>query len=101
MKFKRGDTFAFSGPMPNGFPAGAWVALCEATAEDGTKYPLTATLAPGNPMTLSLFAPPADTATWPVGKMKADVQFTDNGQVPPFVKSSDDFEWTVVADQTN
>jgi hypothetical protein len=100
MKIKRGDTFAFNGPMPVAFPAGNWAAACVAVAADGTKFPLVATLTPGNPMTLSLFQTPDITATWPVGKYKADVQFTDAGQVPAFVASSKTFEFEVIADQT-
>jgi hypothetical protein len=104
MKFKRGDTFYFAGLLPVALAAGNWSAACVLEAEDGTKFPVTATLtppvAPETKHTLALSQTAALTATWPVGKMKGDVQFTDAGQVPAFVFSSRDFEFDVIADRT-
>lgn len=97
MKIKRGDTFAFSGVMPAEFPAGDWSVTCNVQDSAGNTYPLAASLVGG---VLSLFAPPEETALWPVGKLTGDVEFTNAATVPPFVTSSKDFSFDVIADRT-
>lgn len=103
MKFKRGDTFLHFGLLPAGaLPAGTWSASCSVKDSKGVAFPITATLtapvAPATQYGLTLRAEPAATALWTVGRMTGDVQFTNSAAVPPFVMSSKDFKFDVVAD---
>lgn len=98
MKFKRGDTFLFTGALPATFPAGTWEALCDAADETGQKFPIEVDLS-DFPL-LTLRAEPAQTKLWTLGTMKADIQFTDTAAAPPFVMSSQDFEFEVIEDRT-
>ncbi|MCW2764029.1 MAG: hypothetical protein JWR85_4230 [Marmoricola sp.] len=103
MKIKRGDTFLFFGLLPAEFPAGTWAATCAVEAPDGTKFPVTATVAapvaPATQYGLTLRAEAAATALWLVGKYKGDVQFTNTAVNPAFVMSSKDFSFEVLADK--
>lgn len=104
LDLKRGDTLSYSGFLPVGWlPAGTWSVLCKVQdKKTGAKFPVTATLTPPagseTRYALSLYASAADVATWPVGKMNADVQFTNSASSPPFVFSSSTFIVNLEAD---
>lgn len=98
MKFKRGDTFLFSGELPSEFPEGTWEAVCNAEDVDGAKYPIAVEINAFPIITLR--AEPEATKLWPIGPLVADIQFTNTAVVPPFVVSSLDFRWLVIEDRT-
>ena len=105
LDLKRGDTLSYSGFLPAGWlPAGTWSVLCKAQDKKTlAKFAITAALvAPSGGETrylLKLYAPPSMTSTMPVGKMNADLQFTDSSASPdPFVFSSSTFIINMIAD---
>ena len=105
LDLKRGDTLSYSGFLPVGWlPAGTWSVLCKAQDKKTlAKFVITAALvAPTGGETrylLKLYAAPSLTATFPAGKMNADLQFTDSSASPdPFVFSSSTFILNMIPD---
>ncbi|VTU32342.1 hypothetical protein H4CHR_02992 [Variovorax sp. PBS-H4] len=97
LDLKRGDTLSYSGFLPEGWlPSGTWSVLCKVQEKKtGNKFPVTATLTPPSGAetryALSLYASAADVAAWPIGKLNADIQFTNSATTPPYVFSSATF----------
>lgn len=101
-KFKRGDRLEMIALLPAEFPDRNWEVACSMVdnAGAGAAHPLQAVLETQETgRAVVLTALPADTATWPLGRMTGDVQFTDADD-PTQRISSKDFSFIVVADRT-
>jgi hypothetical protein len=102
---KRGDTFSLAGTCR--LPAGTWTARSQfrSPGSDGVVDELDVALEVHTPVDgadtwthdLSLFADATATATWPLGELACDVEFTAAGGI---VRSTETFKVVVVKDVT-
>lgn len=83
ISIKQGETLSLAGTVT--LPAGTWSATSSAVGPDGVAIGLVVTLtAPtvaDGPHAILIEKPAADTKTWPLGTLNADIRFVDAGGV--------------------